>query len=202
MASAVAAAVLIVGVGPAAAVWRPGPPGNTRAGVPSEVLLSGTGPGHAVSGFIQAGVPSNPSVVYPPDTTGFTPLNEGFAGIIHSQPPGGPPPTLSMYCINILTPTQVGVGYNLGTWSEANVTNVGFVARLLNSYYPNNAAAPPIGVNGVASTADQAAAVQAAIWYFADHFVLAPSDPLLARSPTSSTPCGCKRRCQRRYRRR
>jgi hypothetical protein len=89
----------------------------------------------------------------------------------------GSPGNLQMYCINILTPTNIGYGYNLGTWDEANVNNVGFVARLLNDYYPNTAE-PPIGVNGVTNTNGQAAAVQAAIWYFSDNYVLAPGDPL------------------------
>jgi hypothetical protein len=84
-----------------------------------------------------------------------------------------------MYCINIRTPTNVGFGYDLGTWGEANVNNVGFVARLLNTYFPNGAL-PPIGVNGVNNTADQAAAVQSAIWYFSDNYVVAANNPLLA----------------------
>ena len=72
-----------------------------------------------------------------------------------------------MYCINILTSTYVGVGYELGDWTGANVNNVGFVARLLNDYFPNTHAA--------AASADdnqKAAAVQAAIWYFSDNYVL------------------------------
>ncbi|MET0143596.1 MAG: Cys-Gln thioester bond-forming surface protein [Ilumatobacteraceae bacterium] len=141
--------------------------------------MTGTGPGHGVSGLINAVADSNPAVAYPPDTIGFTPLNEGFAGIILAAPSGGSP-VLQMYCIDILTPTSTGYGYNLGTWDEANVTNVGFVARLLNTYYPSNPAAPAIGVNGINNTADQAAAVQAAIWYFSDNYVLASGDPLLA----------------------
>ena len=79
-----------------------------------------------------------------------------------------------MYCINIRTPTNVGFGYNLGTWNEANVTNVGFVARVLNDYYPHNPAQPA----AAATPETKAGAVQAAIWYFADNYVLAPSDPL------------------------
>ena len=50
--------------------------------------------------------------------------------------------------------------------------NVGFVAQLLTLFYPNtNEPALP-------TQADQAAAVQAAIWYFSDHYVLSISDPL------------------------
>ncbi len=89
-----------------------------------------------------------------------------------------------MYCINILTPTGFGYGYNLGTWGEANVANVGFVARLLNDFYPNTAQ-PPIGANGITNTADQAAAVQAAIWYFSDNYVVSASDPLFQSAVAS-----------------
>src|SRR6476620_3946637 len=131
-------AVVTVGVmlalfaGSASAVWTPGLQGTPRAGVPSEIVLSGIGPGHSVSGVIgPLGVASDPAVAYPPDTTGFTAQDEGFAGVIFGQPPAGPPPTLSMYCINIRTPTNIGFGYNLGTWGEANVTNVGFVSLVL-----------------------------------------------------------------------
>ena len=70
--------------------------------------------------------------------------------------------------------------------ASANVANVGFVARLLNDYYPNNTAQPPIGANGINNTADQAAAVQAAIWYFSDNYVLTANSPLFrARSRRS-----------------
>ena len=82
-----------------------------------------------------------------------------------------------MYCINILTPTAIGYGYNLGTWDAANVNNVGFVELLLDQYYPNTAL-PAIGSPGVVNGAAQAAAVQAAIWYFSDNYVIAPSDPI------------------------
>src|SRR5262249_35028725 len=73
---------------------------------------------------------SDPSVPYPAtDPPGFTPQNEGFAGIIFGTPtvpPGSPP--LQLYCINIRTPTNLGIGYELGDWTSATVDNVGFVA--------------------------------------------------------------------------
>ena len=50
---------------------------------------------------------------------------------------------LSLYCIDILTATYGGIGYTLGTWDTTNVPNVGYVARLLNEYYPNTYAPPP-----------------------------------------------------------
>ena len=146
---------------------------------PSEIVLSALGPGTSVQGQIgPSGSVSDPSVAYPPPLTGFTPLNESFAGVIEATPPGGGPPTLQMYCINILTPTAVGYGYNLGTWSEANVNNVGYVARLLNDYYPNTAL--PANGGGITNDATRAAAVQAAIWYFSDNYVVNATDPKFA----------------------
>ena len=62
--------------------------------------------------------------------------NEGFAGVIHGTPPGGGA-TLNLYCIDINTDTWGGIGYALGTWDASNVRNVGYVARILNEYYPN-----------------------------------------------------------------
>ena len=58
------------------------------------------------------------------------------------------------------------------------------MARLLNDYYPNTAQ-PPIGANGITTTADQAAAVQAAIWYFSDNYVVSASDPLFQSAVAS-----------------
>jgi hypothetical protein len=100
--------------------------GYPLAGVPSEIVLTDLGPDGSVSGAIgPLGVASNPAVAYPPDTTGFTPQSEPIAGVIlATPPPAGTPPTLSMYCINIRTPTSFGFGYNLGTWGDANVTKV------------------------------------------------------------------------------
>ncbi len=142
----------------------------------SQLVMTGTGPGQGVAGFI-----ADPTFFfdpvadpYPPGNPpiGFTPLNEPFAGIIHAEPPGGGAQH-SLYCIDILTATYPGIGYKLGTWDATNVPNVGYVARLLNEYYPNNPSEPAgLTVN------EQAAAVQAAIWFFTDKYVLNESDPL------------------------
>ncbi len=138
--------------------------------------MTGTGPGESVSGFIAD--PSNPfdpvADGYPTanPTTGFSPKDEGFAGIIHAQPPGGGA-DVSLYCIDINTETYPGVGYALGSWDASNVPNVGYVARLLTESYPNT--------DQPASLTDlnqKAAAVQAAIWFFSDRYVLNTSSPL------------------------
>ncbi len=137
--------------------------------------MSGTGNGQSVSGFIATATNTFDPVKdgYPssdPSTGGSPPLwntlNEGFAGIIRGQPTDGSP-ELRLYCIDILTETFGGIGYYLGTWDASNVPNVDYVGRLLNEYYPNK--------NEPASLTDlnqRAAAVQAAIWFFTDRYVL------------------------------
>jgi hypothetical protein len=170
---AVALAALLVSVAPAGAVFSgrsPTPPPKVRSTTNTQLILTSTGYGQGVSGFIAD--PDNPfdpvAEGYPTSdpTTGFTPRDEGFAGVIHAQPPGGGT-DISLYCIDISTDTWIGVGYGLGTWNEANVPNVGYVARLLNEYYPTTdepASLPDLN--------EKAAAVQAAIWFFSDRYVL------------------------------
>ena len=172
-------AVIVGTTSVALATIDPDAPNPIFTRAPSEIVLSALGAGTGVTGQIgPSGAVSDPSVAYPPPLIGFTPLNESFAGIINATPPDGPPPTLQMYCINILTPTGVGYGYNLGTWSEANVNNVGYVARILTDYYPNTAL--PANGGGITDDATRAAAVQAAIWYFSDNYVVNASDPKFA----------------------
>ncbi len=121
----------------ASAVWTPGAP-RAGTGAATELIMRGTGPGQGVTGFIaQTNNPFNPLNGYPATnpTTGFDVLNEGFAGIITASPPSGAP-TLQMYCIDIRTLTQGGYGYTLGDWDAANVPLVGYIGRILNSYYP------------------------------------------------------------------
>ena len=163
--AAVAMAVVFV-AGPASAVVIP-PPGPARSGSNTEMVMAGTGPGGGVNGFIgPPGSVSDPSVPYPAaPPAGFTSHPEGFAGIILGQPTSPPnSPLLQLYCIDIRTSTWGGIGYVLGSWDASNVPNVGFVAYLLNNYFPNVPTAPA----GLADDNQRAAAVQAAIWYFSD----------------------------------
>ncbi len=175
--------VLLLEAASAGAVFRPGaPPGLPQARAETELVMSGTGNGQGVRGFI-ANTGTNFDPVHTPYPTatpdGFRPLDEGFAGIIFAHPPEGGT-NLSLYCIDILTATYGGIGYKLGTWDTANVPHVGYVTRLLNEYYPNTAA-PATLANGVPASPNQtAAAVQAAIWYFTDKYVLNAEDPLHA----------------------
>jgi hypothetical protein len=99
-----AAAVVLIATAatPSGAVWDPGLGGARGTGANTELVMSGTGPGAGVTGVIgPVGSVSDPSVPYPTsEPPGFTPLNEGFAGIIFgtpTQPPGSP--ALQMYCI-------------------------------------------------------------------------------------------------------
>ena len=162
---------------PVDAVVRPTPPGAPppRLSPTTQLTLTATGSGQSVSGFISdPGTPFDPATTPYPTTPppGFSPQDEGFAGIIIGTPVGGGA-NLQLYCIDIHTDTFVGFGYGLGTWDEAAVPNVGYVAQLLDNYFPNTAL-PALPAN------QQAAAVQAAIWYFSDNFVLDPSDPLFS----------------------
>jgi hypothetical protein len=174
-----ALAVILLQAVPAGAVVTPGPPpGTVRAGSNTELTLTSLGNGQAVNGFIADSTnPFDPvKDGYPPSnpTTGFTPKGESFAGVIHGTPVGGGP-DIDLYCIDIDTNTYLGFGYQLGTWDASNVGNVGYVARLLNSFYPNT--------NEPAALTDlnqKAAAVQAAIWFFSDRYVLNTTDPLYA----------------------
>ena len=92
--------------------------------------------------------------------------------MINGTPVGGGT-DVKMYCIDIDTNTYIGFGYQLGTWDESNVGNVGYVARLLNSFYPNTD--EPAALTDLNQ---KAAAVQAAVWFFSDRYVLNTSDPL------------------------
>ncbi len=100
--------------------------------------MSGTGPGQGVTGAYGPG-DFDPTAGGYPDSppAGFTPLNEGFAGIItaRSETSGA---TLSMYCIDLRTSTWAGIGYENGTWDQSNVPNVGYIARILDRVLPEH----------------------------------------------------------------
>jgi len=143
------------------------------------MIVSGWSPGQGVTGFIaNADNPFSPvtdpypagNAANPPP--GFTPKDEGYAGLIQGRPAAGGA-TLNVYCIDINTDTTVNIGYVLGTWEESGVPNVGYVARILNEYYPHDPSLPAL-----ATDAQKAAAVQAAIWFFSDRYALSTDDPL------------------------
>lgn len=140
--------------------------------------MTGVGPGETVTGFVADASNTFDPVLdgYPSSnpTEGFTPKTVGFAGIIHGTPAGGGA-QLNLYCIDIFTATALGDGYALGTWDAANVPNVGYIAQLLADYYPNGEQP-----TSLANLGEKAAAVQAAIWFFSDRYVLSTSDAVYA----------------------
>ena len=169
---------LLVQAAPAGAVPRlasaktpPQRGGNT------ELVWNGQlGPGlNNVNGFIpDTPTIQDPTAQYPSSdpTSGYIGATE-FAGIIHGEATDGSGAMLSLYCIDIRTLVYPQMGYALGTWDAATVHNVGYVARILDEYYPNNPSAP------AGSDDEKAAAVQAAIWYFSDGFVVSASNSAL-----------------------
>lgn len=168
---------LLLGTGSTARASVDAPPVGVipRAGAEAELVITGVGAGQNVNGSTPAaGTTFNPLNGYPATTpTGFTPVPQRFLGVITADTiPDGE--TLFTYCIDIRTSTAVGIGYERGEWEESNVPRLGYIARLLNSYYPTVPNAPA----GLASDNERAAAVQAAIWFFSDSYVLADTDPL------------------------
>ncbi|PWB98280.1 thioester domain-containing protein [Homoserinimonas hongtaonis] len=167
------AALVLMSLTPAAARLPDEIPSNgALRGANTEIVITGTGAGQTITGSApptvivqdpQAPYPAGPPPGYVSQTT--------FAGVIDTASVADPDLTAQMYCINLRVPTSVGIGYESGTWEESNVPNIGYVTYILNNYYPTVAA--PAGL----STNQQAAAVQAAIWYFTDGFVLAPPGP-------------------------
>ena len=117
-----ASAALVFHVAPAGAVVRGKVPRQPRA--ETQLVLSSLGPGASVRGFIADASSTFDPVLdgYPAGnpTEGFTPKDEGFAGIIHARPPTpAGAAELSLYCIDISTITNIGFGYVLGTWNAA-----------------------------------------------------------------------------------
>jgi uncharacterized protein DUF5979/fibronectin-binding protein len=175
-------ALVFLDTGQALASFESGPRVRVTNRSNTDLVINSLGPGRSVSGFIpNAANPFDPVADgYPasnPPTgpgSGWSTSNESFAGIIHATPPGGGE-QLDLYCIDLSTETRVGYGYALGTWDEANVPNVGYVARLLDRYYPHTG--EPASLTDVNQ---RAAAVQAAIWFFTDRYVVSTSDPLHA----------------------
>ncbi|WP_152223525.1 thioester domain-containing protein [Arthrobacter gandavensis] len=135
--------------------------------------MTGTGPGTAVTGGLPPiGTAFDPTTGYQGDVpAGYETANEGFAGIITTVDQAGN--TQQMYCIDIRTSTYAGLGYENGSWDESNVPNIGYVNRVLNSYFPDQPGLPPAANDNI-----RAAAVQAAVWFFSDGYVLQDTDPI------------------------
>jgi hypothetical protein len=171
IAAAVTALVLLVApTGTAAAQQWTITPLNE---LPTEIVMTGTGAGQRVQGYIapKGDTGFDPTAGYPAGKpAGFENLDLGFAGIITARPASGTT-TIRTYCIDVRTPTSSGNGYVPGEWGEAQVPLVGYIAQILNLYYPNSGAPA-----AAANDNQRAAAVQAAIWFFSDKYVLRSTD--------------------------
>ncbi|WP_186381344.1 thioester domain-containing protein [Cellulosimicrobium sp. TH-20] len=170
--------VLVAGAPPTRAM--PNPDGGTSGprGIFTELSITSLGAGQAVAGFT-APAGFDPLAGYPADVpAGSTADDASFAGTIQvTDTVSGQ--TASTYCIDLLTDTEVGVNYELGTWDEANVPNLGYIGYILDNYYPITG--EPAGAPNANA---RAAAVQSAIWFFSDSYVLATTDavrPLVAQ---------------------
>lgn len=140
-------------------------PGTPVPHLPSEVTVSGL-PGYSTGlhGWTWSGDPTSVGT-YPPTKPHSPPIvNIDSSGLIQVAGPGGTP-TLATYCTELSESTTIGYGYDLGNWSVT--TNGGYVSWILANYYPQQPALPA----GLTDT-QRAEAVQAAIWFFTDNFVL------------------------------
>jgi len=154
-----------------------GPPGGPATNAQITLGPTSADVGSTIRGFlgpaafdpVASGYP--PAVPNPP--AGFTPADAGanlFAGTIAGTTQAGL--LLSFYCVDLSTDTFAGLGYNASTWAVQQIPNIALIHRLLNGFFPqtNQPAA-------LATPALKAAAVQAAIWFLSDKFVVNTSTP-------------------------
>jgi hypothetical protein len=136
------------------------------AGLFTETTLVDIGVGTSLSGFdAPAGfdaLDGYPSSIPSGSTSHFV----SYAGTLAIEDPVTGRGAFS-YCIDLNTDTEVGVHYHHGEWSEANVPNLGYIEYILLNYFPTTPEPA-----SAASDAQRAAAVQAAIWFFSDNFIL------------------------------
>lgn len=109
---------------------------------------------------------TDPQTPYPTTITG-TGGTFSTAQIVLNDPRSSSPGDILTYCIDLATETEIGVHYELGDWTSANVPNLDYVTYILNNYYPVVPGAPALSTD-----AEKVAAVQGAIWYFTDQFVV------------------------------
>ncbi|WP_181311600.1 DUF5979 domain-containing protein [Nocardioides campestrisoli] len=119
-------------------------------------------------GAVDAPPGFNPLDGYPEAVPeGSTPHDISYMGLIPARDADGA--TALTYCIDLFTSTETGVNYQRDDWTEANVPNLGYVAHILQNYFPTEPLPADVPDNV------KAAAVQAAIWFFSDNLVLDPT---------------------------
>src|SRR5262245_37181733 len=169
---AVGASVLLQAApGYANVVPPPGPGGPAPTAAQVVIGPQSADVGQTTRGFVgPAGF--NPLAGYPPAVpnppAGFVPADGGvdlFAGTIAATTQAGL--ILSFYCVDLSTDTSSGLGYDASTWTLSAITNIAYINRIINTFYPQTSLPAAATTN-----AQKAAAVQAAIWFFSDKFVL------------------------------
>lgn len=169
----VAAALVFVGALPAAAIYTD--PVTPQAGFITEVTITGTQFPSNVTGELTTVGP----VPAPYPATGASVEAVSPQLITIADPSTGA--TSSAYCIDFSTETGLGAGYTIGEWDEANVPHLTYINYILTNYFPFNTTNPISAL----TPAQQVAAVQTAIWYFSDGFVLATGTDPVIRNATA-----------------
>ncbi|MFB8892361.1 thioester domain-containing protein [Microbacterium plantarum] len=179
----VVAALVMFPLGPAAhaRIDDATPIGDGQIGPNTEIQITSLGPGATLPGLEPPSpVTQDPQAPYPTSNPeGYASVST-FAGTIVASSVSDPSLTAEMYCINLRVSTYVGIGYESGSWEESNVPNIGYVTYILNNFYPT--VPEPAGL----SANQQAAAVQSAIWYFTDGYVLSTTASSTVREATAA----------------
>ncbi|AWB87759.1 thioester domain-containing protein [Mycetocola zhujimingii] len=157
-----------------ASVPDPFPISDAEPGANTEIRATALGAAQRVAAFAPpTSSPPDPAEPYPTaNPTGYQAVGR-YAGTIITSSVDNPALTAEVYCIELGVETQVGVGYESATWDEANVANIGYVAYIVNNYYPSTT--EPSGL----TDNQRAAAVQAAIWWFTDGYIVNTSEQVV-----------------------
>lgn len=122
------------------------------------------------SGLYGGDVPTATALT-PYPTTGLENLRTvTTAQIVLDDPAATAGDPVLTYCIDLDTETTIGIHYELSDWTLANVPDLPYVQWILENNYPHVPTAPT-----AATDAERVRAVQGAIWYFTDRFVVAPA---------------------------
>ncbi|MEV5570404.1 thioester domain-containing protein [Spirillospora sp. NPDC052269] len=149
-------------------------PARSRTDLPAtaDFRLARLGPGSHLRGYVgpESLDPTKGYLAAGYDRTGFHRRDLAYAGLRQGIRADGS--RVRTYCFDLAHPARDRMAYRFGTWGEAKVPNTGYVSRIIHNYYPNTN--QPAGL----TAGGRAAAVQAAIWFFSDRYVLDGRDPL------------------------